>query len=175
MIQPPRRSVTRFFIPMIDVLTLLFCIFLLMPFVDTAVRDDETGNASLEPGPAAIGDEGDLAAKLREAQLEIDRLKKEQQSWSNRLEVRTLEIDGKTGELVVFLPERKVISSQGDAAWVVNRHREELVGQGDRLVYYQIIYPRDPDSPFPTQSRVNDYKNWFAEVPHGFEMPRGAR
>ena len=33
MIQPPHRSVTRFFIPLIDVLTLLFCIFLLMPYV----------------------------------------------------------------------------------------------------------------------------------------------
>jgi hypothetical protein len=31
MIQLPRRSVTRFFIPLIDVMTLLFCIFLLMP------------------------------------------------------------------------------------------------------------------------------------------------
>ena len=31
MIHLPRRSVTRFFIPMIDVLTLLFCVFLLLP------------------------------------------------------------------------------------------------------------------------------------------------
>ena len=33
MIQMPRRSVTRFFIPLIDVLTVLFGIFLLMPIV----------------------------------------------------------------------------------------------------------------------------------------------
>ena len=33
MIVLPKRSVTRFFIPLIDVLILLFCIFLLMPFV----------------------------------------------------------------------------------------------------------------------------------------------
>ena len=32
MIRMPRRSVTRFFIPLIDVLILLFCIFLLMEF-----------------------------------------------------------------------------------------------------------------------------------------------
>ena len=31
MIQMPRRSVTRFFIPLIDVMILLFCIFLLLP------------------------------------------------------------------------------------------------------------------------------------------------
>ena len=40
MISPPRRSVTRFFIPLIDVLILLFCIFLLMPFVSTPAPDD---------------------------------------------------------------------------------------------------------------------------------------
>jgi len=33
MIRLPQRSVTRFFIPLIDVLTLLFCIFLLIPLV----------------------------------------------------------------------------------------------------------------------------------------------
>ena len=33
MIEMPSRSITRFFIPMIDVLTLLFCIYLLMPMV----------------------------------------------------------------------------------------------------------------------------------------------
>ena len=34
MIEMPQRSVTRFFIPLIDVLTLLFCIYLLMPVVE---------------------------------------------------------------------------------------------------------------------------------------------
>ena len=48
MITLPRRSVTRFFIPMIDVLTLLFCIFLLMPFVEK-----EAGSGKLSPGEAA--------------------------------------------------------------------------------------------------------------------------
>ena len=38
MIQMPTRSVTRFFIPMIDVLTLLFCIYLMMPMVDTSAN-----------------------------------------------------------------------------------------------------------------------------------------
>ena len=34
MIAMPKRSVTRFFIPLIDVLLLLFCIFLLMPLAN---------------------------------------------------------------------------------------------------------------------------------------------
>ena len=40
MIQMPQRSVTRFFIPLIDVLTLLFCIYLLMPIVKPALAED---------------------------------------------------------------------------------------------------------------------------------------
>ena len=47
MIHPPRRAVTRFFIPLIDVLILLFCIFLLMPFVEK-----EAGSGKLTPGEA---------------------------------------------------------------------------------------------------------------------------
>ncbi len=39
MIHMPRRNVTRFFIPLIDVLILLFCIFLLMEF-NTATKAD---------------------------------------------------------------------------------------------------------------------------------------
>ena len=44
MIQFPRRSVTRFFIPLIYVLTLLFCIFLMMPAVKK-VTDAEAAEA----------------------------------------------------------------------------------------------------------------------------------
>src|ERR1017187_4625818 len=42
MIQMPRRSVTRFFIPLIDVLILLFCIFLLMDINNEAEVDKQT-------------------------------------------------------------------------------------------------------------------------------------
>ena len=44
MIRLPQRSVTRFFIPMIDVLTLLFCIYLLMPIVDNADDGESEGD-----------------------------------------------------------------------------------------------------------------------------------
>jgi len=40
MIERPKRSVTRFFVPLIDVLILLFCIFLLMPFVATEPKPE---------------------------------------------------------------------------------------------------------------------------------------
>ena len=46
MIVLPRRSVTRFFIPMIDVLILLFCAFLLMPFSNRTDAGTASGHNS---------------------------------------------------------------------------------------------------------------------------------
>ena len=63
MIRPPQRSITRFFIPLIDVLILLFCIFLLMPFVsnpegtpDPDSSDSTTGKSveELRQRPACL-------------------------------------------------------------------------------------------------------------------------
>ena len=42
MLKMPQRSVTRFFIPLIDVLTLLFCIFLVMPLATDAREANKT-------------------------------------------------------------------------------------------------------------------------------------
>ena len=42
MIHMPRRSVTRFFVPLIDVLILLFCIFLLLEFNSEAEYKEQS-------------------------------------------------------------------------------------------------------------------------------------
>src|SRR2546421_228343 len=60
MSRPPRRSVTRFFIPMIDVLTLLFCIFLLMPFVKSAGEEGADGGPAAAPPAEVITDPADV-------------------------------------------------------------------------------------------------------------------
>ena len=41
MLEMPKRSVTRFFIPLIDVLTLLFCVFLITPLTRMSGEDGE--------------------------------------------------------------------------------------------------------------------------------------
>src|SRR6266571_2346107 len=66
MIQLPKRSVTRFFIPLIDVLTLLFCIFLLMPVVE-----GEAGPANAE-GQKTNGEGGAQLAALRARVRELE-------------------------------------------------------------------------------------------------------
>src|SRR5260370_26675474 len=69
MIEMPKRSVTRFFIPLIDVLTLLFCIFLLMPMVKSA------GETAEETRPPA---DEPMAADERQ---ELEQLRQERKAW----------------------------------------------------------------------------------------------
>src|SRR6516225_3918230 len=78
MIQMPRRSVTRFFIPLIDVLILLFCIFLLMPYVKPVEGDvgDVTGKGTIaEPPPeAAPGDVAELRREIERLRADREQL-----------------------------------------------------------------------------------------------------
>src|SRR4051794_18192716 len=112
-LEMPKRSVTRFFIPLIDVLTLLFCIYLVMPMVGTAdgkAPDDE--NTLLKRRVADLErklDEGgkvseELAAKLRR---DIEELKTARgKAVGDRVAVRVLEVDPKNGKLFYRDPER---------------------------------------------------------------------
>ena len=68
MIEFPKRSVTRFFIPLIDVLTLLFCIFLLMPLVKAGGEADVSENPPSRH-PLGPGTAGTAATAPAEAQL----------------------------------------------------------------------------------------------------------
>jgi hypothetical protein len=167
MIQMPRRSVTRFFIPLIDVLILLFCIFLLMPLF----------KAQAEPGaePPPDGDHAgqgpqesrDTIEKLR---AEVERLRKEKgQPLQERLAVRVLEIDPATGVLFYYGPQRVELRTEADARDLMVRDRQE-VGAG-RELYYEILYPRDPASPFPLAKQRTLYDDWLKDVPHGWDVP----
>jgi hypothetical protein len=75
MIQMPRRSVTRFFIPLIDVLTLMFCIFLLMPLFN---QRDEAGAAG--------------ADSMDAAQRELSKLKRENETLRRQLRSRKVQV-----------------------------------------------------------------------------------
>jgi hypothetical protein len=178
MIQMPRRSVTRFFIPLIDVLTLLFCIFLLMPLVKAPAEP---------PAEARPGSPEEEIARLRR---EVDRLRRERndtpeklraeldelrqskkQALQERLAVRVLEIDPKTGKLYYYDQGRAEVSNEAEAAELVRRDRA-AVGEGNRELYYEILYPRDPLSPYPLLAQRRKYDEWFKDdVAHGWDIP----
>jgi hypothetical protein len=193
MIELPRRSVTRFFIPLIDVLTLLFCIFLLMPVVRPSEEADRTGR-NMGPG------EGSLTARERQ---ELERLRREarerqevqqlQQTRNDlesqvrdlrqakilvleqRLVVRVLEI-GDDGRLFYYDPrrqkDRRVEITAKNVADVIRTQQAEA---GGKDLYFLLMYPRPvTGSPaFPLLSQREEYDRWFRNAPHGYDIPAG--
>lgn len=177
-IPPPRRAVTRFFVPLIDVLILLFCIFLLMPFVsrpDDAAPDPDAAGPTGTAEPRAPEDLRqqvlDLQLKLEQARQESAALRREAANPANRLSVRVLEIDPASGKLFAFDPEatdlRTEVAAQADAQRLIDQQKRVA---GGKEVFFLILYPRRP-SGFPTQPQVDAYRRWFQSVPSGFDNP----
>ncbi|MBL8797681.1 MAG: hypothetical protein JNM56_27530 [Planctomycetia bacterium] len=181
MIELPQRSVTRFFIPLIDVLLLLFCIYLLMPIAEGVEHEGVGGN------PAELKEKSQLARqelnltrrevqqerhKLSLARKELLELQKEKnQQLNQRLAIRVLEIDPKNGQLWTTIDrgERLAIDSADDAHRLIQRHKQEV---GGRELYYLFLFPRQ-DTGFPEQGQFEQYERWFSGVSHGLDNPRG--
>jgi uncharacterized ParB-like nuclease family protein len=174
VIQKPRRSVTRFFIPLIDVLILLFCIFLLMPFVSKP--DDGKGNPDAVPAvrdPSMPDDVEKLQQELAIARRRIEDLKKQRANLGERLSVRVVEIDKATGKLFYFDADgggRLELKDQADAQRLINQQRSRA---GAKDVFFLLLYPREL-SGFPLRDQVETYRRWFKDVPHGFDNPWAA-
>lgn len=171
MIELPKRSVTRFFVPLIDVLILLFCIFLLMPFV-SGPGDPGTPTTGPTPDPEPLPkDVAELQRQLADAKRRVDRLLKERATPGDRLSVKVLEIDGDTGKLFAFDPEspdpRQEVRDQADAQRLIDRQRRLA---GTKEAFFLILYPRKLTG-YPLQRQVDAYRRWFAGVPVGFDNP----
>ena len=177
MITLPRRSVTRFFIPLIDVLILLFCIFMLMPVVKRTGEGDgpETtpGFPGAKPTHADGESKAETAARLDRERQELERLRQEKiDTLQQRLAIQVLEIDGGTGRLYYHDPDRVEIASQADALALIDRHKR---ASGSRELYYLFLFPRQvkgrPLSGYPEEGQVRQYDRWFQGVAHGFDNP----
>jgi hypothetical protein len=177
MIQMPRRSITRFFIPMIDVLTLLFCIYLLMPMVRNPEQKQQDERRALEEKVRRL--EAELARKTSKdpdmtAQLraEVERLRREKiKALKDRLAVRVLEIDGNRGELFVRGGDGQEIKSEAEAHRLIEFDRQKQGAAGKRELYYLILYPRDPLSGYPTREQKQKYDHWFEGVALSYDDP----
>ena len=172
MIQPPRRSVTRFFIPLIDVLTLLFCIYLLMPLVKKPgepYSPEPPGPISGQPPttekePEKERPEG--SKLLEEERLELERLRKEKiETLKQRLAIQVLEIDGRDGRLYVRGPQPFEVASQADALDLIDQHQRKA---DQRELYYLFLYPTK-SSGYPEEGQIQKYKRWFAGVASNLE------
>ncbi|MBY0456841.1 MAG: hypothetical protein K2V38_05855 [Gemmataceae bacterium] len=170
MITPPRRSVTRFFIPLIDVLILLFCIFLLMPFVSGPATPEEPEKKA-EPAPEKLPEDvRELQRRLREAEDRLKRLEKAALSRiTDRLTVKVLEVDKRDGTLFYYDPDRQEIRTEADALRLIARQKTAAsTAGGVKDVMFLILYPREP-SGFPTKKQEDQIRHWFRDVPVTFE------
>jgi hypothetical protein len=177
MIQFPRRSVTRFFIPLIDVLLLLFCIFLLMPLVKGGSESvpDEADTVPRERFRKLEEELERLRRQLRdipqEARAELEKLRLEKiRTLQERLNIRVLEIDATNGKLTYRDPMRIEIDTQAKASEMIEQDRARL---GKDEMYYLILYPRDPASPYPLREQRERYDRWFADAAHGWDTLQG--
>jgi hypothetical protein len=182
MIRMPRRSVTRFFIPLIDVLLLLFCIFLLMPLYG----EEGKGTADAEELKEKIRSlEKELQLRKEELQKfesvqpelldlirlqdEVDRLRKEKiQALQKRLLIRVLDIDERNGDLTFFDPSNLdqpiyKINQFEDAKALIEKHKREAP---EREQFYQFYLPRG--SGYPTRAQAEQYQRWFESVANSF-------
>lgn len=171
MIERPRRSVTFFFVPMIDVLILLFCIFLLMPFVGETKPSEEPAKDTLklkaneEPLPANVVE---LQRELERARRDLDRLKAEKGNLADRLSVKVLEIDPRDGKLFYLQEGTRVdVSSQAIAESLITLHKRQ---SASKEPFFLILYPRQR-SGFPSQRQAEDYARWFRDVQFQFDRP----
>ncbi len=168
MIERPKRSVTRFFVPLIDVLILLFCIFLLMPFVSTPEADPPP-----DPPPPKVVEElpkdvKELQTELERARREVARLRADRGNLSERLAVKVIEIDPRDGRLFYLHDgERVTVASQAAAEALITLHKR---ASGTREPFFLILYPRQK-SGYPEQQQADDYARWFKDVQFQFDRP----
>lgn len=186
MIVMPRRSVTRFFIPLIDVLLLLFVIFLLMPFANLDELEQQRQSAgelsdsveSLERELERrrreirdLQDPGASADELARLRAELEKLRQAaQQPLHKRIAVYVIDIDAKTGDISYYddgRPDQPALklTDENTALTLIERHQREA---GGRELYYKFLYPR-LETGYPTQGQARRYQTWFAKVSHSLK------
>jgi hypothetical protein len=186
MIVMPRRSVTRFFIPLIDVLLLLFVIFLLMPIANLKELEEKRETASdlsetVDSLERELQRRTQEVHKLEDARASADELEKlrgeleklrqaAQQPLHKRAAIYIIDIDGKTGEISYYdstRPDQPVnkLTDEKSAQTLIERHQRE---SGGRELYYLFLYPR-PETAFPTRAQERRYQAWFAKVAHSLK------
>ena len=190
MIRMPQRSVTRFFIPLIDVLLLLFVIFLLMPIAseeDLQKSQDASKNLGedvdyLEKEIEALREQLKKYAKLAPDLKELDRLEEKNKRLEklvrNKLQDQVaftiVDVDPKTGSLFWFDPAdeknaKHPIDTAEAARDLIDRVRRDNPG---REPYFYFRWP-GIEYAWPTTRQRELFTPWFAKVASSLTKEKG--
>jgi biopolymer transport protein ExbD len=187
MIHMPHRSVTRFFVPLIDVLLLLFCIFLLMPFASEDELDKKTEEAEKSHEEmvavtyeldrqnalqaATIQDVAAMKdhAKYKRDMEELEKLRKiVNKSVQQRYNCYVIDIERSNGKLSYMAArERRFINNAQDAKHLIAEKRKESMEKDKKDPYFFFLYPR-PQGGYPTSKQTAEYQEWFKEADFSF-------
>lgn len=185
MIEQPKRSITRFFVPMVDVMILLFSIFLLMPVLQHGGEANEgrqteltleellKEHQQLKKEVTTLTNELAEREEYKHTKEELLALQREKiNTLKSRLDIRVLEIDPNNGKLVYYdrkkqPPDKIVINNEFEARKLIRRHKQEA----DNLeLYYLLLFPR-VDSAFPEERQFQRYQEWLKENAYGVDRP----
>jgi hypothetical protein len=175
VIRLPQRSVTRFFIPLIDVLTLLFAIFLLMPALQAGAEAQSAGDSDKDILKKREDDlkRRENAATKAEEQLKTEYARLSQDAARKVLSdlvVREVYIDPSDGSLYYLDPDRVEIKTEEGAHAYIRRMHNRTPG---REVFFLIRYRRGPTIDKPSGDQLDEYERWFAG--EGREFKEDAR
>ena len=169
MIERPKRSVTRFFVPLIDVMILLFCIFLLMPFVSTDPNVEPEPKAKAKTAePELPRDVKELQAELERTRREVERLKAEQASPADHVSVKVVTFSRekggkKPGKFSYVHNDEKIdLESKAAADTLITIHRRE---SGKNAMLFLIVYPLDTPLDNPDLVKLAE---WFGSIKYQF-------
>lgn len=184
MIELPRRSLTRFFIPLIDVLILLFAMFILLPVVDDrsqqVIPDDpdrlRQALADLQKRLRQLEEQKGTPEKIRK---ELENLRKQLENLPELVEPVILQIDPETGVLKASDEQINAtlkITSQDDALsfiekkkrWLEKKEREEPLGAKRALLFIFRYPPAELNSPHPSVAAKARYERWFRDQKYRF-------
>lgn len=175
MITTPRRAVTRFFIPLIDVLILLFCIFLLMPFVSNPTPPD--AQAPAPPQEQLPKDVATLQRDLKSAKDRIARMEAAAQAaLIDRVIVRVLFV-GKDAQGVYLYHfddtgRREIRNGTQALQYVTDQTARAARAGGTKELKFEILYPRDESGfarGYPNAKEEALIRGWFGAVPVVFQ------
>jgi hypothetical protein len=170
MIERPKRSVTRFFIPLIDVLILLFCIFLLMPIMNQpGLAEPIAEKEEKQRTPLEIRQElASVRIDLDRARRELERLKKRESQSRDNTNLFVIDVDPKDGRLFYYKNGRRVeLPDEREALRIVDALKADILGRDPLVV---ILLPRE-DVGFPSGAQVERYRRWFRDVPVRVNSP----